>query len=199
MIGRLSGRLVSLRPGRILLDVGGVGYEVAVSLQSYAELERLSNRQQVELSIHMHVREDQIALFGFASEGERELFELLLQVSGIGPRLALTILSGLPFGELAEALRKGDLERLVTIPGIGRKTAERLVVELRDRVADGLVAGGAEAGSKGSVEKDLVDALVHLGYKPALAERVAAEARRERPAAEFGELLRLALSRLSRG
>lgn len=199
MIGRLSGRLVSLRPGRILLDVGGVGYEVAVSLQSYAELERLSNRQQVELSIHTHVREDQIALFGFASEGERELFELLLQVSGIGPRLALTILSGLPFGELAEALRKGDLERLVTIPGIGRKTAERLVVELRDRVAGGLVAGGAEAGSKGSVEKDLVDALVHLGYKPALAERVAAEARRERPAAEFGELLRLALSRLSRG
>jgi Holliday junction DNA helicase RuvA len=197
MIGWLQGRLLAVRPGRLLLGVGGVGYEVGVSLPTYAELERRGLGEAVELYVYTHVREDQIALFGFLTERERALFELLLGVSGIGPRLALTILSGVQAEELVAALARGDVRQLVAIPGVGRKIAERLVLELRERVGSWVAAAAPEPGSKPAVDRDVLDALVHLGYKPAQAERAVAEVRRDLPTAGFAELLRRALAQLA--
>ncbi len=197
MIGWLRGRLLAVRPGRVLVEVAGVGYDVAVSLQSYAELERIGTMATAELYVHTHVREDEIALYGFVTEQERELFELLLGVTGIGPRLALTILSGSRSDDLIGALARGDARQLVMIPGVGRKIAERLVVELRDRVGRLLSGSTPQTGSEEAVNRDVLEALFHLGYKPAQAERAVVEARRELPAADFSELLRRSLARLA--
>jgi Holliday junction DNA helicase RuvA len=198
VIGHLRGRLARATPERVVVDVGGVGYELHVSLATFSELDRAGLGAEVELHVHTHVREDQLALFGFASERERALFERLIGVSGIGPRLAQVVLSGLAVDDLVSALAAGDVARLVRIPGVGKKTAERMVVELRDAVGE--LAGEAPAGAAGAAASadDLVAALVHLGYKAAQAERAVAEARREAPEAEFHALLPLALRRLSR-
>lgn len=197
MIGQLTGTLVAVAPERVVVDVGGVGYRVAISLTTFYELERAGAAGRVRLFVHTHVREDQIALFGFASEREREIFELLIGVSGIGPRLAQVVLSGMPPDDLAQALAAGDVARLTRIPGVGKKTAERMVVELRDRVA-ALVAGRPPAPAAGASDDELVAALVNLGYKPAAAEKAVGETRKAAPDAAFHELLRLALRRLSR-
>ncbi len=197
MIGQLTGTLVAVAPERVVVDVGGVGYRVAISLTTFYELERAGAAGRVRLFVHTHVREDQIALFGFASEREREIFELLIGVSGIGPRLAQVVLSGMPPDDLAQALAAGDVARLTRIPGVGKKTAERMVVELRDRVA-ALVAGRPPAPAAGASDDELVAALVNLGYKPAAAEKAVGETRKAAPDAAFHELLRQALRRLSR-
>lgn len=197
MIGQLTGTLVAVAPERVVVDVGGVGYRVAISLTTFYELERAGAAGRVRLFVHTHVREDQIALFGFASEREREIFELLIGVSGIGPRLAQVVLSGMPPDDLAQALAAGDVARLTRIPGVGKKTAERMVVELRDRVA-ALVAGRSPAPAAGASDDELVAALVNLGYKPAAAEKAVGETRKAAPDAAFHELLRQALRRLSR-
>ena len=195
MIGHLQGTVLRSSPERVLVDVQGVGYEVHIPLSTYYEIERAGPGGAVRLFIHTHLREDGIALFGFWSEREKLLFEKLIAVSGIGPRLARVVLSGMAADDLLAALAAGDLGRLTTIPGIGRKTAERMVLELREKVRE-LAAElpGREAGADG----DVVSALVNLGYKPAQAERAVAEARRDRPAAPFQELLRASLNRLSR-
>ena len=201
MIGWLSGKVVQAVPDRLILDVGGVGYLVAIPLSTYYEIQKADAGAAIRLFIHTHVREDALALYGFWSEREKELFERLIAVSGIGPRLAQVVLSGMAPDELIAALAAGDVARLVRIPGVGKKTAERMVVELRDKLqalAAQLPAARAAAAAAGGSDNDLVAALVNLGYKPSLAEGAVGAARKEAPEAAFHELLRLALRRLSR-
>ncbi len=203
MIGLLSGTLVAITPERALVDVGGVGYEVAIPLSTFYELERAQAAGaggKVRLFVHTHVREDQLSLYGFATEQEKAIFERLIEVSGIGPRLAQVVLSGMAPEDLIAALAASDLARLTRIPGVGKKTAERMVVELRDKVAAlarELPAATAAAAGGGS-DEELVAALVNLGYKPAQAQAAVGEARKATPQAAFHELLRLALRRLAR-
>ena len=196
MIGQLRGRLAEKRPNQVLVDVGGVGYLVQVPLSTYAALGELHT--EVSLLIHTHVREDALALYGFVSSREKHFFELLLSASGVGPTLALKILSGMSVEELVPAVRGSDLARLTRIPGVGRKTAERIVVELKDKLeAVAVEAGKPAASSPAGIEADVVSALVNLGYDGRAAETAVAEARREAGAANFEKLLRGALQSLS--
>jgi Holliday junction DNA helicase RuvA len=198
MIGYLQGRLLRSAPEQVLLDVHGVGYAVHIPLSTYSEIEKRPRGEggEVALHIHTHLREDGITLYGFWSEREKLLFEKLIAVGGIGPRLAQVILSGMAPNDLVAALAAGDVARLTTIPGVGRKTAERMVVELRDRVKD----LAAELPRRPAVPgaEDLVEALVNLGYRALQAERAVQQAGQEQPDAAFHELLRLALRRLAR-
>lgn len=194
MIGFLQGNLLSSTPETVLLDVNGVGYEVHVSLSTLQEIEKHPG-EKVRLFVHTHLREDEIALFGFASEREKQLFLHLVGVSGIGPRLARAVLSGMQPDDLISALAAGDLGRLSTIPGIGKKTAERMILELREKVR-GLAASVPDRVVP--ADQDVVSALVNLGYKASQAERAVAEVRREKPDAPFNDLLRSSLNRLSR-
>jgi Holliday junction DNA helicase RuvA len=196
MIANLRGRLLALNPEVAVLDVHGVGYEVHLPLSTYYELQRLGAGSEVSLFVHTHVREDALALYGFWSERERTLFERLITVSGVGPRLARGILSGLPADDLLRALAAGDVARLTRVPGVGKKTAERLVLELRDKAAALQAAAAVTAPEPG--DEDLLVALVNLGYKRGDAEQALADARREAPAAAVAELLRLALRKLAR-
>lgn len=199
MIGRLTGTLAVATPERVLIDVGGVGYEVAISLATFYELERAGAHGPIQLFVHTHVREEQLALYGFWSEREKELFERLIAVSGIGPRLAQVVLSGLPLDDLVAALAAGDVARLTRIPGVGKKTAERMVVELRDKLAAlARELPAAAATPATATDDDLSAALVNLGYKPSVAQAAVTEARQQAPEAAFHELLRAALRRLSR-
>lgn len=197
MIGHLKGKLLQRSPEVILLDVQGVGYEVHIPVSTFLELEKAGDGE-VGLFIHTHLRDDGLTLFGFWSEPEKRLFLKLLGVGGIGPRLARVILSGMPPQELLAALAAGDVVRLSSIPGVGKKTAQRMVLELKDKVA-GLHFGDASAAPlRVPAGDDLVSALINLGYKPAHAERAVAETRRDHPDAAFPELLRQSLKRLSR-
>jgi len=196
MIGQLRGSLADKRPNQVLVDVGGVGYLVHVPLSTYAALGELHT--EVTLLIHMHVREDAMALYGFLSSREKHLFEMLLSASGVGPTLALKILSGMSVEELIPAIRTGDLARLTRIPGVGRKTAERMVVELKDRLeAVTLEQERPAAASPAGTEADVVSALVNLGYEGRVAEKAVEEAKREAGTANFEKLLRAALQGLS--
>jgi len=199
MIGYLQGNLIRTAPERLLMDVQGVGYEVHIPLSTFYEIEKQSG-QRVALFIHTHMREDGIALFGFWTEREKLLFEKLIGVGGIGPRLARVILSGMAPDDLLAALASGDLGRLSTIPGIGKKTAERMVLELKDKMRE-LAAELPETAASAAAapaDHDVVSALVNLGYKGTQAERAVADVRRERPDAAFHEILRASLNRLSR-
>ena len=195
MIARISGKLLEKRADAAVVDVGGIGYLVQVSLQSMARLP--AEGAQAQLRTYTHVREDALQLFGFVTEDEERLFLLLIDVSGVGPRLALNILSGMPAGELAEALVAGEIARLTRIPGVGKKTAERLVVELKDKLKTaGIAARAAPAPLPLSGSGALISALMNLGYKPATAERTAEAVRRSLGAAapvedQLREALRL--------
>jgi len=196
MIGQLRGRLAEKRPNQVLVDVSGVGYLVQVPLSTYAALGELHT--EVTLLIHTHVREDALALYGFVSAREKHFFEMLLSASGVGPTLALKILSGMSVEELVPAIRGSDLVRLTKIPGVGRKTAERMVVELKDRLE--VVAIEAErpgAASPAAVEADVISALVNLGYDGRAAEGAVGEAKRAAGTANFEKLLRAALQSLT--
>ncbi len=196
MIGQLRGRLAEKRPNQILVDVGGVGYLVQVPLSTFAALGELHT--EVTLLIHTHVREDALSLYGFVSSREKHLFELLLSASGVGPTLALKILSGMSVEELVPAIRSSDLGRLTKIPGVGRKTAERMVVELKDRLdAVVLEAQKPAAASPAGVEADVISALVNLGYDARAAEGAVEKAKREVGATNFEKLLRAALQSLA--
>jgi holliday junction DNA helicase RuvA len=196
MIGQLRGKLAEKRPNQVLVDVGGVGYVVLVPLSTFAALGELHT--EVTLLIHTHVREDALSLYGFVSSREKHLFELLLSASGVGPSLALKILSGMSVDELVPAIRGSDLGRLTKIPGVGRKTAERMVVELKDKL-DAVVieVERPAASSPAGVEADVVSALVNLGYEARPAEKAVEEARQESGAGNFEKLLRGALQALS--
>jgi Holliday junction DNA helicase RuvA len=197
MIGQLRGRLAEKRPNQVLVDVGGVGYLVAVPLSTYAALGELHT--EVTLLIHTHVREDALALYGFVSAREKHFFEMLLSASGVGPTLALKILSGMNVEELIPAIRTGDVVRLTKIPGVGRKTAERMVVELKDKLDAVVVEAGKPAAvvSAAGVPEDVVSALVNLGYEQRAAESAVAEAKREAGTNNFEKLLRASLQSLS--
>ena len=196
MIGQLRGRLAEKRPNQVLVDVGGVGYLVQVPLSTYAALGELHT--EVTLLIHTHVREDALALYGFVSAREKHFFELLLSASGVGPTLALKILSGMSVEELVPAIRGSDLARLTRIPGVGRKTAERIVVELKDKLETVAVETGKPAASSpAGIEADVISALVNLGYDGRAAEGAVAEAKREAGTGNFEKLLRATLQALS--
>jgi Holliday junction DNA helicase RuvA len=193
VIARLSGVLVEKREEGAVVDVQGVGYLVHLSLQSSG---KLSEGGRVQLRCYTHVREDALQLFGFATAEEEELFHLLISVSGVGPKLAQNILSGMAAPELAAAILHGELARLTKINGVGKKTAERLVVELKDKIkTSGLVATRAsQPPPAGNADEALLSALVNLGYRPASAERTAEAVRRSLgPSAPLEEKLREAL------
>ena len=196
MIGRLTGRLATKAPDQVLLEVGGVGYLVHIPLSTFYELPE--QESPASLWIHTHVREEALALYGFLTERERALFLLLLGVTGIGPRVALTVLSGIPPAELVEALRKQDVRRLVAVPGVGRKTAERMVLELTEKVAR-LPGDLPSPGPAPVAADDVVSALVNLGYRKSEAERTVEAIARQGAPEEFGEFLRLSLKRLTGG
>jgi holliday junction DNA helicase RuvA len=196
MIGQLRGRLTDKRPNQVLVDVGGVGYLVQVPLSTFAALGELHT--EVTLLIHTHVREDALSLYGFLSSREKHFFEVLLSASGVGPALALKILSGMSVEELVPAIRGNDLGRLTKIPGVGRKTAERMVVELKDKLDAVAVEETRPApSSPAGIEADVVSALVNLGYEARAAESAVADAKREAGAANFEKLLRASLQALS--
>ena len=196
MIGQLRGRLTGKRPNQVLVDVGGVGYLVQVPLTTYAALGELHT--EVTLLIHTHVREDALALYGFLSSREKHFFEMLLSASGVGPTLALKILSGMSVEELVPAIRGSDLARLTQIPGVGRKTAERMVVELKDKLESvALEVGKPMAASQAGVEADVISALVNLGYDPRAAENAVGESKCETGVGDFEKLLRAALHSLT--
>jgi Holliday junction DNA helicase RuvA len=204
MIAYLHGRILSRKANRITIDVGGVGYDVMIPISTFYELG--SEGAEVNLHIHTHVREDALALYGFQTEQEKTLFERLLSVSGVGPRLAITILSGLEMTELVQALRKGDVATLLHMPGVGRKTAERLVLELREKLDDLVLATDSAreaagrplpAGPLGAVDEDVHSVLVNLGYTRTNAEAAILEVRRESPDGEFDDVLRASLRLLA--
>lgn len=173
MIGRLKGRVVRREPGEVLIDVGGVGYELQIPLSTFCQLASIPS-DDVVLEVHTHVREGVLQLFGFSSLAEREAFGRLIQVSGVGPKVALAVLSGIEVRDLDGAIRTGDRGRLERIPGIGRKTAERILVDLRDRLdaprrrrRTDVGAGGESVGTvDGGVRGDAISALTNLGYAP---------------------------------
>ena len=195
MIAHLRGRILKKGTQEAVIDVAGVGYRVTIPLSTFYRLGELG--AEAALLIHTHVREDALALYGFLTEEEQLLFERLLSVSGVGPKVALGILSGIEAPDLVEALRASDVARLTRIPGVGKKTAERLVLELKDKMP-ARTAPPARAGSPGSASRDdLVSALVHLGYSRPEAERGVDKALREGKDARFEDLLRRSLQVLS--
>src|SRR6266852_2393024 len=196
MIGHLRGRLLDKRVNQVLVDVGGVGYLVHIPLSTFYRLGELHD--EVTLLTHTHVREDVFALYGFLTSREKHFFELLISASGVGPSLALKILSGMSLEELVPAIRKGDLAQLVRIPGVGRKTAERMVVELRDKLAAVDVAEAGKPATRSQLEADVASALVNLGYDARAVEKTIEKARGT-GGADFETLLRTSLQILGTG
>lgn len=200
MIGRLSGRIVDCEPGAVVLDVAGVGYDLRIPLSTYYKL--AARPDPAVLFVHTHVREDALALFGFATREERAAFERLIAISGVGPRMALAVLSGIGVADLFRAVVEGDRVRLERIPGIGRKTAERILLELRDKkevVRAEPDPSPSEASPAQGLRDDAVSALVNLGYATEPAQRAVREAATELDeGSDLGSLLRVALRRLVR-
>lgn len=194
MIALLRGTLVEKHPNQAIVDAGGVGYDVTISVSTFTALPDPGAR--VELRIHTHVREDAISLFGFLSAQEKQLFEKLITVSGIGPKLAITALSGLAAGSLIAAIRSGAVDQLVRIPGVGKKTAERIVLELRDKM-DALGPASAPTGLPTApldpTDNDVISALVNLGLQRPAAEAALKKAKAATTATGFESLFRKAL------
>lgn len=195
MIGFLRGVLIQKNPQELLLDVSGVGYRVLVPVSTFCRLG--DQGAQAQLLIHTHVREDQLNLYGFATSTELELFEKLIGVSGVGPKVALGVLSGIEADDLVHAIRANDVARLTRVPGVGKKTAERLILELKDKVSS-LHAATSGPVAPSPRRTDLLSALANLGYSSAEAERAGTEALRLQPDASLGDLLREALRAITR-
>jgi Holliday junction DNA helicase RuvA len=195
VIAQLRGRILRKTPQAVVIDTAGVGYKAFIPVSTFYRLGEEGS--EVSLRIHTHVREDAIALFGFASAGEHALFERLIEVAGVGPRLAVNILSGIEADELVEALRSSDVARLVRVPGVGRKTAERLVVELKDKMPSREAAPDQPAAEGLGPKEDLLSALANLGYSRGEAERCVERALRDNGDGRFEDLLRRALQVVS--
>ena len=206
MIAHLSGKLLYKQTTTVILDVGGVGYEVTIPLSTFYDLEDAGN--EVKLRIYTHVREDTLQLYGFKTARERELFQQLISVSGIGPKLAITMLSGMSADEIIVSIRQNNLARLTSIPGVGKKTAERLVIELRDKIAAlsspaleeefTAQAGAGAPASEDAVRDDALSALINLGYQKASAEKAITAAVQEGGDISVEAILRRALRTLAR-
>lgn len=197
MIAHLRGSIFEKHPNQVIIEAGGVGYDVQIPISTYTSLG--DNGSTVSLRIHTHVREDALVLFGFASTEEKVLFERLISVSGIGPKLALAVLSGLAVDDLVTAIRGGDVARLVRIPGVGKKTAERLVLELKDKVAAVDAAGKsvevALAGpAPSALDSDVISALQNLGCSRPAAEEAVRKAKQNGAGQEFEPLFRAAMA-----
>jgi len=196
MIAHLRGRLLIKHPNQAIVETNGVGYDVTISVPTFSDLPAAGS--EVALHIHTHVREDVIALYGFLRPAEKQLFERLISVSGIGPKLAITILSGMPADEIVNAIRGNDLVKLTRVPGIGKKTAERMVLELRDKLPKEAFGEIAAAATASPVEEDVLSALVNLGYQRPLAERALSVASTNGRGASFEVLFRETLAALSK-
>ncbi|HKS22846.1 MAG TPA: Holliday junction branch migration protein RuvA [Thermoanaerobaculia bacterium] len=196
MIGYLEGRLKHLDATLAIVLAGGVGYNVHISLQTYY---RLEGRGDAALEIYTHVRDDALALYGFATPDEKYAFEKLISIAGIGPTLAQKILSGIDPPDLADAVARGDARKLSSIPGVGKKTAERICLELRDKLVMGETAAAPVAATRSSIDDDVHSALVNLGYRPKDADAALDAARKDLGAdAEFSAVLKAALRQLTR-
>ena len=200
MIAFLRGRILDKQPNRIVVDVNGVGYDVSVPLSTFYGLADLGG--EIALRVHTHVREDALALYGFATRLEQDLFERLIGVSGIGPKVGLAVLSGIEPLDLIRAIERGDLARLTAIPGVGKKTSERIVLELRDRLPRVEVAAAGEAAATVEppllLRDDLLSALINLGYHRPLAEKAVAAAITRTPDGDFERTLKQALRELAK-
>jgi len=194
MIAHLRGRLLAKHPNQAIVETGGVGYDVVISVPTYSDLPGAGS--EVALHIHTHVREDQIALYGFLHPAEKQLFEKLITVSGIGPKLAITILSGMAADAMTAAIRGNDIARLTKIPGIGKKTAERMVLELRDKLPVPTTGSAPAIPMLSAVEEDVLSALVNLGYQRASAEKALAAA--SKGSQSFDVIFRESLAALTR-
>jgi Holliday junction DNA helicase RuvA len=200
MIALLRGTLLEKNPSRLIVDVAGVGYDVQVPLSTFYVLGEAG--AQVSLRVHTHVREDVLALYGFATPLEQQLFERLIGISGIGPRLALAVLSGIEPVELIRAIRLQDVARLTAIPGIGKKTAERIGLELKDRLPAELQAAGQAAGAAtphDQLRADLLSALLNLGYQRAVADQAIERTLRDSAETGFEQALKDVLRSLMKG
>ena len=198
MIARLKGVLAEKSAGRVIVDVRGVGYEVHVPFSTYYELG--SESDAVTLQIYTHAKGDQLSLYGFFTVREKELFTRLIQVSGIGPRLGIAILSGMPVDEFLEAVASRDLARLYAVPGVGKKTAGRIILEMRDRL-QGLtppVETASISGVPGHLRQDVVSALVNLGYVKRIAEKAVVQVLKQESPDDFEDLLKSTLRKISR-
>jgi Holliday junction DNA helicase RuvA len=198
MIAHLRGRVLEKHPNRLIVDIAGVGYDVQVPLSTFYVAGDVG--AEIALRVHTHVREDQLALYGFATPLELAMFEKLIGVGGIGPKLALAVLSGIEAGELVRAIQRGDVARLVAIPGVGKKTAERITVELRDRLPKAVeaAASGAAPAAAETLRDDLLSALVNLGYHRHAVEKVLDKLLAAASDVAFEHVLRAALKELSR-
>ena len=193
MIAHLRGKLISRRPNLVIVETGGVGYDVTISVPAFGELPSLGS--EVALHIHTHVREDQLALYGFLRHEEKDLFEKLITVSGIGPKLAITILSGMPADDMVNSIRANDLARLTKIPGIGRKTAERMVLELRDKLPPAGADQVQVVPSLSATQEDVLSALVNLCYQRSAAEKALVSLKEN---GSFDAMFRAALGAMSK-
>jgi Holliday junction DNA helicase RuvA len=196
MIAHLRGRLLTKHPNQAIIETGGLGYDVTISVPTFLDLPAVGS--EVALHIHTHVREDLIALYGFLRPAEKNLFEKLITVSGIGPKLAITILSGMAADEMVGAIRGNDVARLTRIPGIGKKTAERMVLELRDKLPGGTAGEVIAVPAMSAVEEDVLSALMNLGYQRATAERALTSVAKNGKGGSFEAMFREALSALSK-
>jgi len=197
VIARLSGTVLDLRTDRLVLDVGGVGYDLAIPLGTFSALPPAGEKATVH--VHTHVREDALQLFGFSTPQEKYVFERLISVSGIGPKVALTVLSGLPLPELIGAIVTQNARVLATIPGVGKKLAERLGLELKEKLSGfGTGAGASDAPRKTSAVEDAIGALENLGYKLVQAEQAVEKAVRDVGAEDLNKILQAALKSLAR-
>jgi Holliday junction DNA helicase RuvA len=200
LIAHLTGRLIQKQPNSVIVETrGGVGYELTVPLSTFYELGEVGS--EITLKVYTHVREDALQLFGFHTERERQIFMHLTSVTGIGPKLAVTLLSGMSADEVVRAIRGGDLARLVAVPGVGKKTAERLVLELRDKVSS-IPIGEAPAvygagAAIDALQSDVISALINLGYQRGAAERAVAMTLKEAKDADFQSALKTSLKRLA--
>jgi|SRR5579885_1363132 len=193
MIALLRGKLLAKHPNQAIVDINGLGYDVTISIPTFSELPGLGS--EVQLHIHTHVREDAIALYGFLRPEEKQLFEKLLTVSGIGPKLGITILSGMAAEDMINAIRGNDVARLTKIPGIGKKTAERMVLELRDKLPKEVMGGVDVLPKISPVEEDVLSALMNLGYQRPAAERALQSVKK---AGTFEAMFREALGALAK-
>jgi len=194
MIAHLRGRLLAKHPNQVVVEAAGVGYDVNITVPTFSDLPAPGS--EVALHVHTHVREDAIALYGFLRAEEKQLFEKLITVSGIGPRLAITILSGMATADMVGAIRSNDFARLTKIPGIGRKTAERMCVELRDKLEG--FGGPQPVVSHSAVEEDVISALTNLGFQRAAAAKAVERAVQSAGRENFDAIFRAALGLLSK-